>query len=324
MMAVGDDGTVYLTRPGSNDAVALSPEGRLEEQIVSGLELAHGIAIHDHRMYLAGVRTVIAADLRDGRLGRWRTVIEDLPPGGAHPLRTIGFGPDGMLYVSIGSTCNVCREADPRYATILRARPDGRRPTIFARGLRNTEAFAWHPATRRMWGVDNGPDGIGDDEPPEELNRLVRGGDYGWPWCLANRRPDPLITEDPKPGLSRKAYCARTLAPVVTYQAHSAPVGMAFYTGTQFPREYRGDAFVAFHGSWNREPPSGYKVARIRFARGKPIRFEEFLSGFLVDGGEAQFGRPSGLAVMKDGSLLVSDDTGGVIYRVSYPRLPAT
>jgi glucose/arabinose dehydrogenase len=308
MLLTGRDGAVYVTRPATNDALVLW-EGQAPRRIISGLERAHGLALHEHTLYLAGRRKVVVADLGPGgEPGPWRTIIDDLPEGG-HDRRTLGFGPDGMLYISVGSTCNACRERNPEHATILRAQRDGSGRRVFARGLRNTMAFGWHPETRDMWGVDNGSDHRGDDQPPEELNRLVAGGDYGWPFCFGDRQPDPQM---------KSGDCATTTGMSLGYRAHAAPIGMLFYTGTQFPEDYRGDAFVTFHGSWNRLPPSGYLVARIKFAQGRPERFEEFLTGFLLDDGRAQFGRPAGLALMPDGSLLVSDDANGMLYRVSY------
>jgi glucose/arabinose dehydrogenase len=170
-------------------------------------------------------------------------------------------------------------------------------------------ALAWHPDTRELWGMDNGSDHRGDDQPPEELNRIVEGADYGWPSCFGDRQPDPDFTG---------GDCSKTVGATLGYQAHAAPIWMLFYTGRQFPEEYRGDGFVAFHGSWNRVPPSGYRVVRIRYERGQPQRFEDFLTGFLIEGGRAAFGRPAGLAVTRDGALLVSDDVQGYIYRVSH------
>jgi glucose/arabinose dehydrogenase len=324
MLAVGDDGTVYVSRPAQRDVLALRDRaGRAEDKrtVLSGLDGAHGLALHEGRLYVAGVRRVVAAELRGGGLGPWQTLIDDLPNGGQHGRRTIGFGPDGRLYLSVGSSCNACDETNPEHATILRARADGGERAVFARGLRNTIGFAWHPDTRELWGMDHGSDWRGDDQPPEELNRLVEGADYGWPLCFADRRPDPLF--EGRKITDKAAHCQKTEPSVLNYQAHSAPIGMVFYTGRQFPAEYRHDAFVAMHGSWNRKPATGYKVVRIRFERGRPVRFEDFLTGFLIDDGQAQFGRVAGVAVANDGALLVSDDDNGMIYRVAFPASAA-
>ena len=324
MMAVTGDGTIYLTRPKSGDVVALRDadgDGRSDDMrtVVSGLPFVHGIALRDGRLYLATPSQVYAADLQpDGTVGAPRLISGDMPDGGQHPNRTLGFGPDGMLYVSVGSTCNACLEPNPENATMLRMRPEGGARAIFARGLRNTVGFAWHPTSGELWGMDNGRDEIGDNFPPEELNRIEENRDYGWPFCLANRVPDRQQFPNPPGGLTHEQYCARTAAPSLRYTAHSAPMALSFYTAEQFPPQYRGDAFVALRGSWNRRPPSGHKIVRVRFADGKPVGIEDFMTGFMAPGGQTRFARPAGLAIARDGSLLVSDDMNGVIYRVSY------
>jgi len=208
-----------------------------------------------------------------------------------------------------------CREADPRSATILRIGA-GPAPAVFARGLRDTVGFDWHPETHELWGMDNGTDERGNDVPPEELNQLKEGADYGWPYVYGKREVDAAM-EDP-PDTTKEKYAATTEPSVLEYQAHSAPAAMLFYRGDQFPAEYRGDAFVAMHGSLNRDPPTGYKVVRIRFEHGTPKGFEDFLTGFLLPEGNRHIGSPAGLTVAKDGALLVSDDGNGIIYRVSY------
>lgn len=325
MMAVREDGGVYLTRQAEGDVLLLRDrdnDGRAEESrtVASGLELVHGITIHDDSVYLIAPTKVWVADMAaDGSLGTPRVIIDDLPDGGQHRARTIDVGPDGMLYMGVGSTCNACDETNPENATLLRANLDGSDRTIYARGLRHTIGFEWHPDTGDLWGMDMGSDWRGDNIPPEELNRIVEGGNYGWPFCFANRRVDRHLAQAPK-GMSRRAYCNATVPPALTYTAHTAPIDFTFYTATQFPAGYRGDAFVTFRGSWNRTPPAGYKVARVEFDGGRPVRFRDFLTGFLVErGGEMyQFARIAGLAVARDGSLLVSDDSNGVIYRVSY------
>jgi glucose/arabinose dehydrogenase len=322
MMAVAPDGTVYVTDRDKGEVVALTDrdgDGRSDGTriVVPNLARVHGITIHQNRLYLATIKEVYVADLKpDGTASAPRMLIRDLPDGGQHDNRTIAFGRDGMLYISVGSTCNDCEEPNKEHATILRAKSDGNARTIFARGLRNTIGWGWHPVTSEMWGMDHGSDWRGDDLPPEELNGIVEGSDYGWPYCYGERRVDP--TRDNPKGTTKEAYCARTLPSTLTYQAHSAPIGMVFYTGSQFPPEYRNDAFVAMRGSWNRRPPTGYKVVRLRFKNGNPASFEDFLTGFLIEGGQAHFGRLAGLAVARDGSLLVADDSNGIIYRVSY------
>lgn len=225
----------------------------------------------------------------------------------------MAFGPDGKFYIAIGGPCNSCEPGNPDHGTMIRTEADGTGRVSFAKGLRNTIGFDWHPTTRELWGMDHGSDMRGDDQPPEELNKLIEGKDYGWPACFGDRHVDPDYT-------SRAEYCKGTAGMTLGYQAHSAPLGLVFYNGDQFPAEYKGSAFVTFRGSWNREPPTGYKVVLLRFKDGQPQGFEDFLSGFLLEGGKSIFGRPTGIVVSRDGSLLFADDTNGVVYRVSYRK----
>ncbi|MBC7834316.1 MAG: sorbosone dehydrogenase family protein [Phycisphaerales bacterium] len=334
MMAVGPDGSIYLTRREAGEVVRLRDhdgDGHAEEREVmaSGLKHVHGITIYDGELYVATVKEVMRAPLAPGK-GKpdWETLIDDLPDGGQHPNRTLAFGPDGQLYITVGSTCNACPEPNPECATLLVAKPDGSQRRIFAKGLRNTIGFGWHPETGELWGADHGIDFLGDDIPPEELNLLKDGKDYGWPYSWGNKHVNPAV-QDPPNG-TKEAHAAASEPPMLEFTAHSAPIAMVFCGTTAdnttrgpaaplgFPADCRGDAFVAMHGSWNRTPPDGYEVLRIRFEGGKPVKSEPFLSGFLTENGKAQFGRPAGLVFAADGSLLVSDDENGVVYRVSH------
>ncbi|HEX6962295.1 MAG TPA: PQQ-dependent sugar dehydrogenase, partial [Lacipirellula sp.] len=331
MLEVGDDGTVYLTAPKQGKVIALRDTDRdgVADQtrtLVEDLKDVHGIVLHEGRMYLAQPTQVSVAPLEAwDRLGEPRVLLRDLPDGGQHPNRTLAVR-DGKLFITVGSSCNACPETNPEHATILVAplppapppAPNaGGERRIFARGLRNTLGFGWHPRTGQMWGMDHGSDGRGNDIPPEELNRLEEGNHYGWPYVYGKQQPDPII-DDP-PGTTKRAFAQKTAPAIVTYQAHSAPIGMAFYDAQQFPAKYRGGAFVAFRGSWNRIPATGYKVAFIPFnEQGAPGKFQDFVSGFLLEDGKRQFARLAGMAVAKDGSLLFTDDSQGVIYRVSY------
>jgi len=320
MLAVGEDGIVYVTREDEGDVLALRDEGGKAGKPLKSIELSrvHGIAIEGERVWLADVRSVYLAELgSDGSFARLKKLLSNMRPGG-HDRRTLGIGPDHKLYISIGSTCNYCADPPDENAVIWRTNLDGSGKEVFARGLRNTIGFDWQPQTKEMWGMDHGVDWLGDDYPKEELNKLVQGGNYGWPYCTNDQKPDTRIK--PPNGEDSTAYCKKTIPPVLGATAHSAPIAMVFYNASMFPADYKGDAFVALHGSWNREPASGYEVARVKFENGKPVRFEPFMSGFLLPGGKTQFGRPAGLAVMKDGSLLVSDDDSGVIYRVTYKK----
>jgi Raf kinase inhibitor-like YbhB/YbcL family protein len=319
VLAVAPDGTVYATRRDEGDVIMLRDPGdggaagapvRVASR--SGL---HGIALHAGKAYLATVHEIFRADVRpDGHFGPLEMLIHDLPDGGQHNTRTVQIGPDEMMYISVGSTCNECAEANPEAATILRATLDGKSRAVFASGLRDTIGWGWHPETGELWGMDHGIDWWGDDLPPEELNHIEKGKRYGWPYFYADNQMNPRLI--PPGGLLRSEFRAKSVPMVLGYTAHAAPMQLSFYTGTQFPSAYRGDAFISFHGSWNRKPSSGYEVVRIRFKNGEPTGFEPFVTGFLT--GQGEVGRPFGNALAKDGSLLVGDDRAGVIYRVSY------
>ncbi len=322
IIAVAPSGDIYVSRRDQGDVLLLkdaNEDGVLDEapRTVAHRPSVHGLAIGDGHLYMATATEVFRAPLNpDGSLGAIERIINDLPDGGQHPNRTLAFGPDGMLYISVGSSCNACNESNPEHATLLRASPDGKSRTIFASGLRNTLGFAWDPKTGELWGLDHGIDFLGDDVQPEELNHIVKGKQYGWPHIWGKNGQNPQSTP---PGEITKAQWAQMSEPMVLgYTAHAAPMQLVFYTGSQFPAAYRGDAFVTMRGSWNRKPASGYEVVRIRFRNGQPVTFEPFLSGFLTDGGQKDIARPVGLAVTRGGALLVGDDANGGIYRVSY------
>jgi len=319
IIAVAPDGKIYVSRRDQGDVLLLedqNEDGTLdaEPRTVFTRPGAHGLAIANGMLYVATVNDVNRAPIQpDGTLGKEERIINDLPDGGQHPNRTLAFGPDGMLYVSVGSSCNACNETNPEHATLLRASPDGKTRSIFASGLRNTIGFAWDPATGELWGMDHGIDYLGNEQQPEELNRIAKGKQYGWPHIWGKGGENPQST--PPGQISKKQWAAMSEPMVLGYTAHAAPMQLAFYSGGQFPQEYRGDAFVTMRGSWNRKPASGYEVVRIRFQDGRPADIEPFVSGFLVDNGQAHIARPVGLAVTKGGALLVGDDA---IYRVSY------
>lgn len=325
MLAVAPDGTVYVTRRASGDVVAMRDEdgdGAAERvwTAVKNIPQVHGITIHGGQMFLADVHNVYVAELRDGDVGEPERIIEGLPPGGRHPNRTLAVGPDTRLYITVGSTCNCCLEKRPESATVLRANLDGSDLQVFANGLRNTLGIGWHPQTAELWGIDNGTDWLGDREPPEELNRLREGEHYGWPFV--NGKNELINLTNYPEEFESKAWLEKSTPSVLEYVAHSAPLQLAFYTAEQFPAEYRNDAFVSVHGSWNRRSPVGYEIVHIRFdEQGAPVAIEPFLTGFLLQtpqGEWASFGRPAGITVATDGALLFSDDENGVLYRVTY------
>ncbi len=324
VLAVAPDGTVYLSRRDQGDVLMLKDadgDGRSDGEpvTVANRPGAHGIAIHGGKFYLVTVKELFVADIQpSGRLGQLTLLAGDLPDGGQHANRTIAWGPDDMLYISVGSTCNACNDTNPENATILRVSPDGKSRTIFASGLRNTIGFDWQPRTGELWGLDHGIDFLGDDDQPEELNHIELGKKYGWPHAYADGRIYPQSTP---PGEITKEEWRDTSVPMVLgYDAHAAPMQMLFYKGGSFPAEYNGDAFATMRGSWNRAQPSGYSIVRIRYANGQAKAIEPFVTGFLTDGGQTHIARPVGLAMARDGSLLMADDANGVIYRVAYDR----
>jgi glucose/arabinose dehydrogenase len=239
-----------------------------------------------------------------------REVIVDGLPSGGHNTRTVLLSRDwAHLYVSVGSSCNVCVEADPRRAAIVRYSPDGGDETIYARGLRNAVGITFRPGTDELWATNNGRDWLGDDQPPETVHLVREGDDAGWPRCHAGRIVDPQF--------GGERGCEGVAPPAVEMQAHSAPLGLTFYSGRQFPEPYRGDLYVAFHGSWNRSVPTGYKVVRIEMENGAPGEVYDFATGWLRSSG-SRWGRPVDVLTGSDGSLFVSDDEGGTIYRIYY------
>jgi glucose/arabinose dehydrogenase len=310
-MALSPDGTPYLslTRPGSVVKLPdVNGHGRADTVITvaTGLDLPHGLAFRGDTLWVAEndkvVRFLPGAATPE-------VVVPNLPGRGGHFTRTIVFGPDDRLYVSVGSSCNICDESDPRRAAILRYNLDGSGEEIFAHGLRNSVGIAFDPATGELWGTNNDRDNLGDDLPPDRINIIRRGLDYGWPHCYLPGKNNPEYAS---------ADCSHVEGPAIGFQAHSAPLGIAFSTGTQFPAAYRGGAFVAYHGSWNRTVPTGYKVVYVRQVNGRPVAIGDFLTGFRPDPGAPPWARPVDLLVLRDGSLLVSDDTGGYVFRVHY------
>ncbi|MBI3684254.1 MAG: sorbosone dehydrogenase family protein [Acidobacteria bacterium] len=318
-MTFGPNGVLYVAARGNGSIVAIPERGRTVVAL-RGLNGPHSLVFRDRDLYVAVNDGVIR--LRDAVTGDLviRSQAErilNVPSGGQHSTRTVGFGPDGKIYVTIGSTCNFCFEADRRRAAMVRFNEDGSGEKLFATGLRNTVGFAWHPLTGELWSTDHGGDDLGDNEPPEEINVIEEDKDYGWPDCIGNQRPNRGW------GQARTQRCDQTKAPEFEMQAHSAPLGIAFYTGDQFPASFNNDALVTFHGSWNRTQPSGYKVVRIRASTGRATGIEDFLWGFLDLNTRTRSGRPVHAISGPDGAVYVSDDANGNIYRVDYqgPRI---
>lgn len=311
-MAYSPDGVLFATIIGDGKVVALLDKdnnGKADKTITfaKGLKKPHGIDFYMSYLYIGETNQIVRFKYNgfDSPLGKKEIIVPNLPTSG-HFTRSVGFGPDGKMYVSIGSSCNVCVEKDERRAAILQFNPDGSGGKIFAKGLRNSVGITWHPETKEMWATDNGRDWLGNDLPPEEINIVKQGRNYGWPYCYGDGIPDPEY--------GKHDFCTETTPPTFKMQAHSAPLGLTFYTGKLFPKEYWGDMFVAFHGSWNRTEPTGYKVVRIKIKGGMPEEIEDFATGWLQ--GLRAWGRPVDVIVGPDGNLYVSDDRGGVVYRI--------
>jgi len=317
MMAIGPDGHLYVAERGAGRIVRLPDrdgDGVADavEVAASGLSAPSSIAFYrDGSLYVGETTRVLRLTESDqpGVFDQAEVIITGLPSGG-HNTRTILFSPDGeTLFVSVGSSCNVCIEQDERRAAIVQYNPDGTGQAIYAQGLRNAVGLAFRPGTDELWATNNGRDWLGDDQPPETVYAVGQGDDAGWPRCHAGRIVDPDYGDE--------EACQGVALPAVEMQAHSAPLGLTFYTGEQFPEAYRGDLFVAFHGSWNRSNPTGYKLVRIPIRDGKPGAVEDFAAGWLRPDG-SQWGRPVDVITGSDGSLFVSDDGGGMIYRIFY------
>ena len=286
--------------------------------LLTDLDRPHGLALRDGFLYVAEMTAVgrIAFDAATRKTaGAFERVITGLPSGGNHWTRTIGFGPDGLLYVSVGSSCNVCVEEDPRRAAISRYDPQTWRGSVFASGLRNSVGFAWRTgetaggAAHELFATDNGRDLLGNNFPPCELNLVVEGGFYGWPFANGNRVGDPDL------GRGREREIAASLPPVHDFAAHNAPLGITFLDAANTPEGYRGAALVALHGSWNRTSRDGYKVVSLHWEAQGGITQRDFLTGFLNR--EEVIGRPVDIAQGTDGAIYISDDFGGVVFKVT-------
>ena len=317
-IAVAPNGDVFVSEPDFGKITVLAERhGTLRRAtFAEGFAQPHGLAFHDGALYVADTTAVWKLGYKDGafKAGRkTRISTGSFGPPGGHFTRDIVFGPDGTLYLGIGSHENVGEDALPRAAVSI-VGPDGSL-TPFATGTRNPVGLAFYPGSNDLWITVNERDGLGDNLPPDYLTHIAKGDFLGWPYAYIGPHPDPDF------GTKRPDLVARTRTPDLLFQAHSAPLGLVFYEEDQFPAEYKGSAFVALHGSWNRANPTGYKVVRVKFQDGKPVGgYDDFLTGFRVgDASPAQvWGRPVGLAIAKDGSLLVTDDTAKVIWRVAY------
>jgi len=302
-------GCVYAVLDRDNDHIA-------DEvlRVAEGLHSPNGVAFRDGALYVAEVSRILRFDDIEADLENPRTPVvvnSSFPSDEHHGWKYIAFGPDGRLYVPVGAPCNVCEREDRRYAGILRMAPDGSGLEVYARGVRNTVGFDWQPSTEVLWFTDNGRDWMGDDLPPDELNRAPgKGMHFGFPYCHAGRIPDPQYG-------SRRS-CQEFQPPAVELGPHVAALGMKFYTGRMFPARYWRHIFIAEHGSWNRSVPIGYRITWVRLKESRASEYRVFADGWLQ--GDRAWGRPVDVLVMPDGALLVSDDRAGAIYRIWYER----
>ncbi|RZF29445.1 sorbosone dehydrogenase family protein [Paraburkholderia sp. UYCP14C] len=315
-MTLSPKGILYV---GSQDGHVYALElrnGRVtgHHVIASGLQIPAGVAWHEGALYVSAVSKIVRFDAIDAHLTdppKPVVVTDKLPTETHHGWKFIAFGPDGKLYVPQGAPCNICERDPDRYALIARMDPDGSHYEVVARGIRNSVGFAWHPVTHELWFTDNGRDLLGDDIPSDKLNRAPRlDMNFGFPYCHGGDTPDPEFGKDHP--------CSEFTPPVVQLGAHVAALGMRFYDGPMFPADYRNNIFIAEHGSWNRSKKVGYRVVRvITDPDGSHARQQVFAEGWLQPG-ESVWGRPADVLPLPDGSLLISDDTAGAIYRVTY------
>jgi len=314
-LAVSPSGIVYVGSRKAGKVYALVPRAGQQAEVVtiaSGLENPIGVALLNGSLYVGEIGRVIRFDNIDKNYAqqpKYDVVKVSLPSDKWHGEKIIKAGPDGKLYIPVGAPCNVCDTDDTQHAKIYRMNADGSGLEEYARGVRNTVGFTFHPTTKALWFTDNGRDELGDNTPSCELNIAPKAGlHFGFPYCHGGVLPDPKF------GASRQ--CEEFVEPVAKLGPHVAPLGLTFYTGKQFPEAYRNNVYVANHGSWNRTTKSGYEVRLITLYGSKVVSDTAFISGFLR--GEQVVGRPVDIATLADGSMLVSDDFGGRIFRVTY------
>lgn len=319
-LAVGGDGTVFVGTRGQGRVYAVKHAGGRATRvttIATGLNSPNGVALRDGALYVAEINRILRFDAIEARLAEGRipppaVVTDRFPRDGHHGWKFIAFGPDGRLYVPVGAPCNICAPDADRYALIsridVRGGAEGAGYEVVARGVRNSVGFDWHPQTRELWFTDNGRDWLGDDQPADELNHVQKPGQhFGFPYCHQGDLPDPEF---------RGRACSEFTPPVARLGPHVAALGMRFYTGNQFPPEFRHNIFIAEHGSWNRSTKIGYRIKRIVLEGNRVVRQETFAEGWLE--GDRVWGRPVDVALLPDGSMLVSDDHAGALYRIAW------
>lgn len=316
-MALSPDGTLFVgTRTGSLYAIRDTDQDYVADEVITlanGLNVPNGVAVRDGALYVAEINRILRYDNIEAGLPNLPQPVvinDDYPGDQGHGWKFIRFGPDGRLYVPVGAPCDTCAIEGTPYGKITSIAPDGTDLLVFADGLRNSVGFDWHPVTGELWFTDNGPDGMGPDIPPDELNHAPEAGlHFGFPYCHGGTIPDP--------NFGGQRSCAEFTPPAQPLGPHVAALGMRFYSGEQFPAEYRNQIFIAEHGSWVRAEPIGYRVSLVRLDGDAAVSYEDFATGWLQEDGQ-RWGRPVDVQVMPDGSLLVSDDLAGAIYRIWY------
>lgn len=316
-LARGAGGTIFVGSRSAGNVYALTDTDGDQRTdtvhlIAQGLNSPNGVAFRNGSLYVAEINRILRYDDIEKRLGNPPAPVivnDSFPREGHHGWKFIRFGPDGYLYVPVGAPCNICESADPRFASIMRMRPDGSGLEIFAKGVRNTVGFDWQPKSNILFFTDNGRDWMGNNKPPDELNMAPRQGmDFGFPACHGKDIADPEF--------GKERGCGGSSPPVMELGPHVASLGMRFYTGALFPKEYHNQVFIAEHGSWNRVPPLGYRITLVRLAPGRPASYEIFAQGWLQ--GVRAWGRPVDIEILPDGSMLVSDDKADAVYRIWY------
>jgi glucose/arabinose dehydrogenase len=321
-LALSPNGTLFVSNKDEDKVYAvkdMNGDGVADKKwiLATGLNMPNGVAFKDGDLYIAEISKILKIKSVESKLdnpGKPEVIYDQYPTDAHHGWKYIAFGPDGKLYVPVGAPCNICdnEEKKPVYASITRINANGTGMEVFAKGVRNTVGFTWHPVTKNIWFTDNGRDMLGDDIPPCELNTATKEGQhFGYPYCHGG------IVKDPEFG--NKRACADFVQPAQNLGAHVAPLGLKFYTGDMFPTQYKNQIILAEHGSWNRSKKSGYKLSLVKVdENNKTTAYETFASGWLDEATQKAWGRPVDVLMLSDGSLLVSDDQAGVVYRITY------
>ncbi len=326
-MAISPSGTIFVGNRNKDNVFALKDtdgDNVIDKKylITNKLKnMPNGVAFHDGDLYVAEVNKIWKfenieenlshLDKFDEYLEEPILISDDFPSDRHHGWKYISFGPDGKLYVPVGAPCNICESRDEIYASITRMNPDGSNKEIYVKGVRNTVGFTWHPETKQLWFTDNGRDMLGDNIPPCELNKVTeKDQHFGYPYCHGSDIGDPEF--------GGEYSCSDFVMPAQNLDPHVAPLGLKFYTGKMFPDEYKGDIFIAEHGSWNRSKKIGYRISRVKIENNKSVGYETFIYGWLDDEEQEAWGRPVDILILEDGSMLISDDKANAIYRVTY------